>query len=154
MAQMTEKKYKELRRQYLKVKSKLEEAMTEQQKAQDAGDLRENEEYATARARTEALTKQKAAIEKLLSEAEIVPEDRSPRITIGSVVDVCKTDASGNPIGQKRRFVVEQTGDTVMKGVLGIKSPLGKVILNGTSGLYKIPDNGGLVYSVKKVLNA
>ena len=37
MAQMTEKKYKELRRQYLKVKSKLEEAMTEQQKAQDAG---------------------------------------------------------------------------------------------------------------------
>lgn len=154
MAQMTEKKYKTLRGEYLKVKSKLEDAMAEQQRAQDAGDLRENEEYATARTRTEAITKQKAELEKLLSEAEIVPEDKSPRITIGSVVDVCKVDDSGNPIGQIRRFTLDQTGDTVLKGVLGITSSLGKAILNGTSGLYKIPDNGGLTYNVKKVLNA
>ena len=88
MAQMTEKKYKELRRQYLKVKSKLEEAMTEQQKAQDAGDLRENEEYATARARTEALTKQKAAIEKLLSEAEIARNESKRTSPIKTEISV------------------------------------------------------------------
>lgn len=154
MAQMTEKQYKALRSEYLEVKNKLEDAIAEQQKAVDMGDLRENEEYATARARTEAVTRQKTEIEEMLNEAEIIAEDRSPRITVGSIVDVCKVDSAGNPAGQERRFTVGLTGDTVLKGVLGIKSSLGKAILNGTSGLYKIPDNGGLSYSVRKVLDA
>ena len=38
-------------------------------------------------------------------------------------------------------------------GVLGIRSSLGRVVLNGTSGVYRIPDNGGLTYSVKKVIS-
>lgn len=153
MAQMTETKYNNLRKELLRTKAKLNESMIEQQRAQGLGDLRENEEYITARARTESLSQQKSSLEVLIAEAEIVPEDHSPRIGIGSVVDVTPLDNQENPVGSTRRFTLEFKGSTVLDGVLGVKSSLGKVIMNGADGVYKIPDNGGLMYRVTKVLS-
>lgn len=153
MADITEKRYREYERELEHIKESLDEVLAAQQAAQDLGDLSENEEYATARKRSEELSARRAELETILAEANIVPVDKSPRITIGSVVDVCQLDSNNDPIGETRRFTIEEEGDTVLMGVLGIRSSLGRVVLNGTSGIYRIPDNGGLTYSVKKVIS-
>ena len=151
MAQMTESKYKALKSEYLKIKKEYEQAIAAQQAANSEGDLKENEEYHTARARTELIAKQKVELEQEIESAEIIPEDKSARISIGSVVDICLVDAKGKPLGEERRLTVDKVGDTIIKKTLGITSSLGKVILNSTGGVYKIPENVGMYYRVKKV---
>lgn len=153
MAKMTEKRFKELRQNLMKLGNNLDDAIKEQQRAMAAGDLRENEEYATARARTESLRKQRSELEEQLASAEVVPENRSPRIVIGSTIDVCKVKSDGTPIGEPRRFTLEESGDTVVKKVLGIHSSLGKLIVNGTDGIYRVAEGGGIYYFVKKVVD-
>ena len=153
MADMTEKRYRLYERELERVKEQLEEALVAQRNAQDLGDLSENEEYATSRKRSEELASRRAELELLIAEANIVPVDRSPRISIGSTLEVCRVDANGKPIEEPRVFTFEEKGDTVLMGVLGVNSSLGKVILNGTSGIYRIPDNGGISYLVKKVIS-
>jgi len=149
---MTERRFKSLKAELVTVKEKHQEAIQEQEAAKEFGDLSENIEYDTARRAAEMYAARKAALEQEIAGAEIVAEDRSPRIMIGSVVEVCKVDERHRPIGAPRQFVVESKGDTVLAGVLGINSSLGKAILNGTDGIYQISDNGGITYSVKKVL--
>lgn len=153
MALMTEARYNKLSKELVAVKAKLEVALVEQAAAQELGDLRENTEYETARMVSESLVKKKAELEDELANAQIVENDNSPRITVGSTVDVCRVDAKGSPVEDARRFVVEAKGDTVIQGILGVNSPLGKVILNGTNGIYRVVENGGVQYQVKKVQN-
>lgn len=152
MADMTEKRFRSYERELEHVKSQLEESLIAQRNAQDLGDLSENEEYATSRKHSEELAARRSELELLLAEANIVPVDRSPRISIGSTLEVCKVDSDGNPLGSPRVFTFEEKGDTILMGVLSTQSSLGKVILNGTSGIYRIPDNGGISYLVKKVI--
>lgn len=151
MADMTEKRFRLMERELEQVKTALEEMLVVQRAAQDLGDLSENEEYATARKNSEELAAKKAELEMALAEANIVPVDRSPRITIGSVVDVCMVDEKDEPVEETRRFTVEAEGDTILMKVLSTRSSLGKAILNGTCGIYRIADNGGLRYKVQKV---
>mgnify|MGYP001026136157 CR=1 FL=1 len=154
MIQMTEQRYYELKKELAKVTEDLDEALAAQRDAIERfGDVRENEEYDTARNLAKNLNSRKNEIETMLGEAEIVPEDRSPRIVIGSVVDVTEVTEDGKPLSETRRFTVEAVGDTITKKILGVKSPLGQVVLNGTSSIYRIPTGGGIYYSVKKVLN-
>lgn len=152
MVQMTESRYRKLKSELLVVKEKHAEAIEEQEIAKGFGDLSENTEYETARLAAEAYAARKRELEQMISEAEIIEEDRSPRIVIGSVVEICKVDSRDSPVGEPRIFTVEAKGDTVLMGVLGVNSSLGKKILNGTDGIYQIPDNGGLRYSVRKVI--
>lgn len=151
---LTEKKYTELTRELRVVKDLLEESLAEQEAAAAAGDLRENEEYSTARANSERLNNRKRELEYILSEVEIVPADNSPSIVLGSVIDVTKVTEAGEPLGETRRFTLETEGDTILAGVIGIESPLGREILNGTSGVYFVHSNGGIYYRVDKVLSA
>ena len=150
--QMTEKKYKEIVEKLYLTKAEYEEMLVAQRDAAEAGDLRENTEYETARLAVERLSKEIAKMEIELSEAEIVPEDNSLRITIGSTIDVTRVDSQGQPVSATRRFRFDSSGNTVIMGVLGAKSSLGKAINNGTDGIYTIPDNGGIAYLVKKVM--
>ena len=154
MAQMTEARFKRLKAELITVKEKQVQAIAEMEEAKQFGDLRENSEYETARAKSEQLTARKTQLEEEIADAEIVEEDRSPRITIGSIVDICKLDGNGKPIGPTRRLTVDSHGDTVLQKILGVNSSLGKTILNGTSGIYQIPDNGGIQYQVTKVVAA
>lgn len=152
MAQMSETRYRKLKEEIVSVKKKHEEAMEAMAVAREFGDLRENEEYSTARRNSEEYARRIAEIEEELNNAEIVTDDHSPRITIGTTVDVCRVDNDGKPLEEPRRFRVDAHGDTVIQGVLGINSSLGRAILNGTSGIYRVVDNGGVIYNVKKVL--
>lgn len=151
MALMSRMRYKRLSDELITVKEKLEDAMVEQADAREKGDLRENAEYESARQEVENYARRKAEIETELAEAEIVESDNSPTISIDSVVDVCRVDAAGNPIESARRFRVDAKGDTIIQGILGVRSSLGKAILNGTDGIYRVVDNGGVSYLVKKV---
>lgn len=151
--QMTERKRKEISESLYAAKREYEEALEAQRDAASAGDLSENAEYETARQTVERLSKEIGKMEADLADAEIVLEDNSPRITIGSTIDVTRVDSKGNKVGETRRFVYDAAGDTVIKHVLGANSSLGQVIYNGTDGIYSIPDNGGIDYLVKKVRN-
>ncbi len=154
MVQMTESRYYELKKELAKVSEDLDKALAEQRDAIERfGDARENEEYESARNAAKNLNSRKNELEIMIGEAEIVPEDRSPRIVIGSVVDVTEVTEDGKPLSETRRFTLESTGDTITKKILGVKSPLGKFVLNGTSSIYRIPIGGGIYYSVKKVIN-
>lgn len=150
--QITEKKYLELTRELHSVKLELEASLVEQERAAAAGDLSENEEYATSRANSERLNNRKHELEGLLSDAEIVPIDSSPKITIGSTLDVTRVTKDGTSLGETRRFVLESSGDTILSKTLGVESPLGREILNGTAGIYFVHSNGGIYYKVDKVL--
>ena len=150
---ITEKHFLELTRELRTVQDALTKSLEEQSKAASFGDLSENEEYASARANSERLLKRKRDIEYELSDAEIVPMDQSPKISLGSTVKVTKVTKDGTPLAEARQFILESAGDTVLKGILGVNSPLGKEILNGSDGIYFVHTNGGIYYKVEKVLS-
>lgn len=150
MAQMSERAYKNRQAELQVVLKNLECSREEMRAAADAGDLRENTPYDVARDKVVQLTKQKMQLEAQLRDVEVVAEDIGPRITIGSLVEVCLVDAENKPLAEPRIFRLEEHGDTVIAGVLGMHSSLGSVILNGVSNYYDIPDNGGRRYRVTK----
>lgn len=150
---ITEKHFLELTRELRTVQDALTKSLEEQSKAASFGDLSENEEYASARANSERLLKRKRDIEYELSDVEIVPMDQSPKISLGSTVKVTKVTKDGTPLAEARQFILESAGDTVLKGILGVNSPLGKEILNGSDGIYFVHTNGGIYYKVEKVLS-
>lgn len=150
---ITEKRFLELTKELRDVKEALEESLKDQAAAAAAGDLSENEEYATARANSERLGNKKREIESIIAEAEVVPVDRSPQISLGSTIEVTRVTADGKPLSEPRTFVLETSGDTILKGVIGVESPLGKEILNGSDGIYFVHNNGGVHYLVKKIMD-
>lgn len=151
MIKLTERAYKQKLRELRDVTRDLEKSKENIAKETARGDLRENSERDAAIAASQMAAAKKAQLEAELAECEIVAEDNSARINIGSYVEVTKVDKNNNPLGKTRTFRVEEHGDTVIKGVLGIYSSLGKTILNGTSNYYDLPDNGGIRYFVQKV---
>lgn len=151
--EITIRKYKEYEKALSETIDSLVEVQELQKRAAEQGDLSENEEYSTARAEAERLNGERLRLETLLSEAEIVPEDHSSRITLGSTIEFCKVDEKGNPISELRRLVLESSGDSITQGILGVNSSLGKAILNGTNGIYSVHEQGGIRYQVKKVQN-
>lgn len=147
--EITENKYIELNKELHEVKKALELSLEEQRIAAAAGDLRENEEYATARANSERLLNRKSELENFLVEATVVEADNSPIISIGSRIRVTRVDVSPS---EAREFILETSGTTILDGVLGVDSPLGKTILNGTDGIYTVHNNGGIKYKVEKII--
>lgn len=149
--EITERNLLALKKELNTVCLDLEESLLAQGKAAELGDLSENEEYATARAASARLMNRKSELEKMISEAVVVPNDNSPRISIGSTVDVVRVNRDDEPIGEPRRFTLEAHGDTVLKRIIGAGSPLGKEIMNGVSGIYTVQNSGGIRYRVIKV---
>lgn len=152
MGQLTERAYKEKMKKLQSVIRSLEDSKEELRRSAEDGDLSENAEHDAARDSVIHLSQMKVNLEAELAEAEVIAEDNSPRITIGSVVEVCKVNKNNEPLEEPRQFRIEEHGDTVIAGILGIHSSLGAAILNGTSNYYDIPDNGGLRYKVTKII--
>lgn len=151
MAQITQKGYKRAKEKLASINIQLDEAIKERAIAKEHADLSENAEYETACAKVSELTNKKATLESQLDGAEIVEADRGPRICIGSIIEVCRVDDSDKPAGPVRRFELDAHGCTITDGILGAGSPLGKAIMNGTDGIYKVASSGGIRYMVKKV---
>ena len=150
--QITEKKFIEAKKELANVSLALEKSLEEQSKAAAQGDLSENEEYATARANSSRLMNRKKELERVIEEAVIVSDDNSPRIALGSKIEVTRVNEKDEPIAETRTFTLEAEGDTILKKVIGVDSPLGKEILNGVDGVYQVQNNGGIRYYVKKIV--
>lgn len=131
------------------VSNKLTEALQQQQEAKALGDFRENAELEAATKEVRELQHRKAELLEQLSDYTLVKSYKGQRIMVGDYVEIIKLDKNTNNI---RRFRLAAEGDTIDSGTLSIDSPLGKAILNGTSGIYTIQAPGGAFrYDVKKV---
>lgn len=151
--QITQYRYDALIEEQSELNTKLEGYLEEQRKARDKGDLSENEEYAAASTNVQQTRQRLIQIADELADVEILEIDRGPRIGLGCKVEITEVSKEGKPLAKSRQFYLDEHGDTVIEGVLGTHSVLGKAILNGTNGIYKIQTEiGTLFYSVKKIV--
>lgn len=151
--QITQYRYDALTKEQAKLNEDLEFYLDEQRKARDKGDLSENEEYSTASQNVQQSRQRLIQIADELADVEILEVDMGPRIGLGCKVEIIETDENHNPLTQPRQFYLDEKGDTVINKVLGTNSVLGKAILNGTSGNYKIQtEMGTLYYNVRKII--
>ena len=134
------------------VTEELEEALQQQQEAKALGDFSENEELASATKKVRELNNRKAELADQLSDYTLIKPNKSARIGIGDTVSIFKVDGNNNMISEPRLMRIASEGDPIIKMTLGIESPLGKAILNGTDGIYTVTTLGGAIrYDVKKV---
>lgn len=152
--QMTEKEFQHKRERLSNAKEMLEQSMADMKAAREDGDLSENAAYDAARDKYYEMQKEIALLTNELDNCEIVHDDNSPVIKIGSVINVTRVNDFGEPTGEARQFTVAQSGDTIIRKTLGVNSPLGKVILGKTSGIFDIICNGKKRYKVEKVVDA
>lgn len=140
------------KKEYERIKAELPAVTKRKQDARAEGDLSENTEYDIAKAEHEQLTQRMNQLESIISNANIIDVDNGTRICLGSFVRircitvpeagemVLRLDANGDPVSDKDNRV------------LGVKSPLGRKIFNGVSGVYKIQAPAGeLEYEVTKI---
>lgn len=144
------------RREYEQIlkenKIALEKLQDEQRAAAAFGDLSENEEYHAVTASIHQLINKNAEIENILAESEVEEDDNSPNLVVGSFIEVTNVTDNREP----RIFRLDVGGDTLnenpMRRVLGIDSPLGKLILNGVSGTYNLASRvGNIEYKIVKL---
>lgn len=152
--ELTMNKYLELEEQLDAQRQHLKQVQVQLDEAVSKGDLRENEEYAAARSEFEFTQNKISELEIKISEAEIVQYDNGPLIRIGSRVRVTRVTKDDEPLDESRQFEVAAEGDTITKGILGISSPLGREILNGSSGVYFVHSNDGTYFRVEKLTAA
>lgn len=151
--QLTEKELRLKKQRLETAKKALEQCQIDMKAARDDGDLSENAAYDAARDKYCNLQSEIAKLTNELDNCEIVHDDNSPIIKIGSVVNVTRLDNNGAPIGETRQFTVAQSGDTIIRKILGAASPLGKSIIGKNSGIFDIVCNGKKRYKVEKVID-
>lgn len=149
---ISEYKKKEYEQTLKENKIALEKLQEDQRAAAAFGDLSENEEYHAVTASIHQLINKNAEIENILAESEVEEDDGSANFVIGSFVEVTNVTSGSAP----RIFRLDVGGDTLnknpIKRVLGIDSPLGKLILNGVSGNYTLATKiGNIEYKVRKL---
>ena len=132
--QMTEKEFQHKRERLANAKEMLEQSMADMKAAREDGDLSENAAYDAARDKYYEMQKEITLLTNELDNCEIVHDDNTPVIKIGSVINVTRVNEFGEP--------------------LGANSPLGKVIIGKTSGIFDIICNGKKRYKVEKVVDA
>jgi len=120
---LTKAKYDELAKEliFLKTKRRLEVAQALEY-ARSLGDLSENAEYHQAR-------EEQAMVEITVKNAEIVKENRSNVVGLGSVIVVSKT---GN---ENQKFTIVGSDEADMAaGKISNTSPLGVALIGKTKG--------------------
>lgn len=150
--QMTEKEFQAKKLRLSVARDSLEQSLNDMKSAREFGDLREDSEYDAARDKYREVKKEIAQIENELENCEIVHDDKSPTIKIGSTVRVTRLDDSGAEVGKPRQFTIAQHGDTIIHKTIGAASPLGEAIIGKNSGVFDIICNGKKHYKVSKVI--
>ena len=131
----------------------LDKTLADMKAARDQGDLSENSEYDAALDHYRDLHNEIVQLSNEIENCEIVHDDKSPIIRIGSTIKVVQLNEANEIIGSEKLLTVAQHGDTIIRKTLGITSPLGKVILGKSSGIFEIVCNGKRKFKVEKVLD-
>lgn len=149
--QFTQREVRDREDELKDIDIQLESILNDQRVAREFGDASENAELEIATKQAAEKRKRKEELTSELSDYDLIVPDNGPRFTLGSTVTITQTNVDGKPIGTPRTFLIANSGDTITEGILGIKSPLGSAILNGTEGVYTVQtENGGVYYHVKK----
>lgn len=143
--------YDSYRKELAELQPQLKEIQKAVQDARSEGDLSENEEYSTAVGKQKVLEHKIAQLEARLEGCDIVEPGITNNIDVGSIVKVTKLAADGSSLGEPRVFNVEEVGDTAVMGILSLHSPLGRAIEGKSTGVYYLPIQGGIKYSVEHV---
>lgn len=151
--QMTATELQHKRERLATAKEQLDQSLQDMKSARDNGDLSENSEYDAARDKYRELQAEITKLQNEIENCEVVHDDNSPIIRIGSKVKVVQIDAAGNQIGSVKELTVAQHGDTIIRKTLGASSPLGKVVLGKSSGVFDIVCNGRRKFRVEKIQN-
>lgn len=151
--QMTAKELQHKRDRLVVAQQDLDKTLADMKAARDQGDLSENSEYDAARDHYRDLHNEIAQLSNEIENCEIVHDDKSPIIRIGSTIKVVQLNEADEVIGSEKLLTVAQHGDTIIRKTLGITSPLGKVILGKSSGTFEIVCNGKRKFKVEKVLD-
>lgn len=144
--------YETLKEELEKVEIELEEAMLKKQEASEEQDLRENVDYDIAKNDIDILRKRKTQLIQRINDQRNSSSSLTETFQLGCKVSVSKIAEDGSK-GEPRIFAFEDHGDTIIKGILGKDSPLGKAILNGRPGIYKIHMDRDIEYYVDRVDN-
>lgn len=152
--QMTAKELQHKRDRLSVAQQDLDKTLADMKAARDQGDLSENSEYDAARDRYRDLHNEIVQLSNEIENCEIVHDDKSPIIRIGSTIKVVQLNEAGESIGSEKLLTVAQHGDTIIRKTLGATSPLGKVVLGKSSGIFEIVCNGKRKFKVEKVLDA
>lgn len=142
-----------LRKELNTLLRKMDDLQEQQRAAREFMDLSENEEYRAAVREVEATSRRIGEIKEILSTADVLDaDDNGPRIGIDSYISL-RNRTTGGDI---RYFRIDTIGNTIPTDgsipSLSINSPVGKKIYNGTSGVYKVSTNAGIIeYEIEKL---
>lgn len=149
--ELTQQEVDEKQQELEKIEEQLSETLKQQRIAKEFGDLSENTEYEVATKEAKNLQRKREELLDQLENYVIIEPDNYPQITIGCTVAITRLDSNNNKIGVERVLRLASEGNSTEKQTLGINSPLGKAILNGTDGIYTIQTViGGVKYYVRK----
>lgn len=113
--------------------------------AQELGDFSENSELDSAKSDLNENRMEQSSIKNTLANSEVVTYDTSNLIVIGSLVEVVCPALND---GKSTIFLVSDTGDCMLEGVINTATPLGKAIIGNVSGEFRVGNN---VFSVTKI---
>ena len=149
--EFTQREVEEKQQELLQIEEQLSETLKQQRIAREFGDLSENTEYEVATKEAKNLQKRKERLLEELDNYNLVDPDSYPQITVGCTISIVRLDAEDKPVTEPRILRLASNGNSVQKNTLGVNSPLGQAILNGTDGIYTVQTvNGGVRYYVKK----
>ena len=150
--ELTAQEVQERQDELLVLEETLADRLKQQRVAREFGDLSENTEYEVATKEVKQLQKRKEELLEQLDNYVLVEPNDWPQFTIGCIVGITLLDNQSNePVAEERLLRIASEGNSVQKNTLGINSPLGKAILNGTDGIYTVQTvNGGVKYYVRK----
>lgn len=149
--ELTEQEVQEKENELIKVEEDLRVAIQQQQEAAAFGDFSENSERDMAIAKSIELERKKQTLLEQLSDYTLIKPNRGPRIQLGDTIEFFAVNDDNKQVTKARTMRLAAEGDTYSKNTLGIDSPLGQAIINGTSGIYTIQTPSGVLrYDVKK----
>ena len=149
--EFTQREVEEKQQELLQIEEQLSETLKQQRIAREFGDLSENTEYEVATKEAKNLQKRRERLLEELDNYSLVDPDSYPQITVGCTVSIVRLDANDKPVAESRLLRLASNGNSVQKNTLGVNSPLGQAIINGTDGIYTVQTvNGGVRYYVKK----
>lgn len=151
--ELTVQEVREKEKELKDIEEELKIALAQQQEAKSLGDFSENSELDIATTKVRELQARKVVLLEQLSDYTVVKPNKSRRIVLGDYVELVKLDNNNQPISEARKMRLAREGNT-LQSKLGLESPLGKAILNGTDGIYNIGAPIGVIrYHVKKVIS-
>lgn len=137
---MTEDKFRELKRDLLRLKEKRPKAAAEVARLAELGDFSENVEYQLAKGRLRGINDAILKIDYQINHAEIIAPKKGGAVAIGSTVTI------ENEGKQKTYQILGSSETNPTRGIISHTSPIGAVLLGKSVG-----DTVGILIAEKKI---